>query len=366
MMDGKIIYDTTLRDGEQMPGVVFSEEDKIMLAKKISYFGVNIIDVMPSVSPKERKTIEHLVDLNLDAEISASTMMKEEHVNIAVDCGVSRICMFSPVSEIQMNGMRKKKNLERAIYYVDYARSHGLKVDFAAVDATRADRKYLVDFANALKNKVDYFFACDSLGILTPMQTKNFIESLKEETDIRIGLHCHNDFGQAVANSLVGLEAGADVVSGTFLGIGERAGNAALEEVVMSLKEQYDAKLPLRYEILSEICRDVSHYSGVNMQKHKAIIGENAFVHESGVHVDAMLKNPKSYENFDPASIGATREYVAGKHSGKSILKYWFGQFFDDACYEAVLTKIKDLSQKQKKVLSKKDVLKIFSMEHMQ
>lgn len=329
-MNSEFIYDTTLRDGEQMPGVVFSREEKIDLAKKMSDFGVGVIDVMPGVSVDECETVRYLVDLNLDAEVSASTMMRKDAVDLAYDCGVDRVCMFSPVSEVHMNGMSRKDNLERAVEFVDYACGKGLTVDFAGVDATRADEVYLVDFVNSLDGKIDYFFACDTLGVLTPRQTGDFVSMLKRETEVKLGMHCHNDFGQAVANSLVGLEVGADIVSGTFGGIGERAGNAALEEVVMSLREQYGVELPLKYEMLGGICEDVARYSGVQLQRHKAISGGNAFVHESGVHVDAMIKNARSYENFDPAEIGRVSEFVAGKHSGVGVLKHWFGKRYDD------------------------------------
>ena len=364
-MSEKLIYDTTLRDGEQMPGVVFSRKEKIDLAKKMSDFGVGIIDVMPAVSEDECETVRYLVDLDLDAEVSASTMMRKDAIDLAVDCGVKRVCMFSPVSKIQMNGVSGSKNLEWAVEYVDYACDKGLIVDFAGVDATRSEKGYLVDFVNVLEGKVDYFFACDSLGVLTSRQTGDFVTMLKSESDVKIGLHCHNDFGQAVANSLAGLEVGADIVSGTFGGIGERAGNAALEEVVMGLREQYGVRLPVKYELLGGICEDVASYSGVKLQKHKAISGGNAFVHESGVHVDAMLKDPRSYENFDPVEIGRAREFVAGKHSGGSILKYWFGdQLSDGQCLETLKT-IKDFSRKYGMSFSAEETRKLIRGEDL-
>lgn len=362
-MNRNLIYDTTLRDGEQMPGVVFSREEKIDLAQKMSDFGVDVIDVMPAVSADERETVRYLASLDLDAEVSASTMMRKDAIDLACDCGVSRVGMFSPVSEVHMNGMSGEKNLERALRFVDYACEKGLAVDFAGVDATRADSVYLVDFVNSLDGKIDYFFACDSLGVLTPKKTGDFVSMLKRETDARIGMHCHNDFGQAVANSLAGLEVGADIVSGTFGGIGERAGNAALEEVVMSLREQYDIVLPLEYEMLGGICEDVARYSGVKLQKHKAISGRNSFVHESGVHVDAMIKDARSYENFDPVQIGRESEFVAGKHSGVGVLKHWFGE--DNGRYTEILGQVKDWSRKYGMAFNRGDVSKLLKGEDL-
>jgi isopropylmalate/homocitrate/citramalate synthase len=347
MREEVLVYDTTLRDGEQMPGVVFSKEQKIEV-----------------ISKSEREVAEYLAGCNLQSQIIAATMMKKDHINIARDCNLNGIILFTSLSDIHLNkklNTTRKENLENSVKYVNYAKEKGLNVSFAGEDSSRADLGYLIKFINSLEDKIDSFFPCDTLGILTPMQTYDFIKKLKSETDCKIGLHCHNDFGQATANTLAGIEAGADIFSGTFTGIGERAGNAAIEEVVMALKYQYQKELPLNYQVLGEICNLVEKYSKAKLQDHKAISGKNAFAHESGIHVDGILKHPANYENFDPEEIGRKREILFGKHSGTSSLKYLFGEKFDNEEYLSMLQQIKSKSQLEKKSFSEQEVRYLFN-----
>ncbi len=173
-------------------------------------------------------------------------------------------------------------------------------------------------------------------------------------------MHVHNDFGQATANTLAGLEGGADMFSGTFNGLGERTGNAPIEEVVMALKVQYCLDLNVKYEMINEICSLVERYSRVKLQKHKPISGKNAFSHESGIHVDGILKYPKNYENFDPSIIGRKREILLGKHSGIRSLKYLFGNRFSDEETAAILTDIKERSQSQKRAFSEEEIIDLY------
>jgi len=250
--------------------------------------------------------------------------------------------------------------LSEALRHVEYAREKGLDVCFAGEDSTRADLDYLVSFINSLSGNIEYFLPCDTLGVLTPRQTYDFIKKLKQETDCKIGLHTHNDFGQATANTLAGIEAGADLFSGTFTGIGERAGNASIEEIVVALKFQYNKTLPLNYESLGEICDLVEKYSGVILQRHKPISGENAFSHESGIHVDGILKSPDNYENFDPSLIGRERRILFGKHSGTSGLRYLFGDRFSNEQYAEMLQMIKSKSESERTAFSEEEVREMF------
>ncbi len=359
-----VIYDTTLRDGEQMPGVVFTKSQKLELAKKSADFGSDIIDLMPAVSKTEREITEILAG-TLKNKVLAATMMDKKHIDLAYSCGVGRVILFTPVSDIHLNNKLKvsrKKNLENSLRCLDYALEKGLKVSFAAEDATRADISYLIDFINAMEGKIDYFIPCDTLGVLTPWQTYKFIGKLKSETDCRLGLHIHNDFGQATANTLAGIEAGAELFSGTFTGIGERAGNAPIEEVIVSLRFQYGIKLPVKYKMLHEICSLVEKYSGVALQKHKPVSGENAFSHESGIHVDGILKYPPNYENFNPEMIGRKRRILFGKHSGTSGLKYFFGNRFNEKEYSHIIQQIKTLSEYEKRAFSEDEIKERFSI----
>jgi homocitrate synthase NifV len=361
-MNSEFIYDTTLRDGEQMPGVVFSKKEKITLAKKMSEFGVGIIGLMPAISDVEREVTEYLSNCGLKSKIIAATMMNKKHIDLAKDCNVDKIILFTSVSDIHLDNklhISREENLENARRYAEYAKELGLDVSFAGEDATRADQDYLIDFINSLDG-LDYFLPCDTMGCLTPFATYDFVKRLKKETDCKIGLHIHNDFGQATANTLAGLAAGADSFSGTFNGIGERAGNASIEEVVLALRHQYGQELPLGYDMLGEICDLVEGYSGIKLQEHKPISGKNAFSHESGVHVDGILKFPGNYENFDPKTIGRTRKILYGKHSGKCGLKHLFEDRFSDNQYVVMLQEIKKKSQLEKRAFSENEIREMY------
>ena len=206
------ICDNTLRDGEQMPGVVFSKKQKIELAELIADFGIELIDIMPAVSKTEIEIAEYLVENGFRDKLSASTLLRKEHIELAKNIGLKSIILFTSTSDIHLDkklNISRKENLEKSLEYTEYAKEFGLKVNFAGEDSSRAELSYLVEFINSLENKIEYFFACDTLGILSPRKTYKFIEKLKKETNCKIGLHVHNDFGQATACTLAGLEAGA-------------------------------------------------------------------------------------------------------------------------------------------------------------
>ncbi|MBU0530057.1 MAG: homoaconitate hydratase [Nanoarchaeota archaeon] len=352
------ICDTTLRDGEQMPGVVFKPHQKIELAEKISDFGVNVIELMPSVSSSEEQVTRDIAKMNLKAEITASTMMRKKDIELAISCDVGSITLFTPVSDIHIHSIHvtREENLSKALEHIDFAKSHGLKIHFAGVDSTRADINYLIHFINSLSKYIDYFMVCDTVGCMTPVKTYILFKQLCDETTVPIALHAHNDFGMATANTLAGLEARANVFSGTFTGIGERAGNAPLEEVVTSLKFLYGIELEVNYSCLCEICNLVEKYSGVEMQAHKPLVGRNAFSHESGIHVNGVLKNPITFEPFDPRLIGQERRIILGKHSGKTNIKYT-NPMLSDSEANNMLGKIKEISQEEKRSVSIEEIL---------
>jgi isopropylmalate/homocitrate/citramalate synthase len=359
------IFDTTLRDGEQMPGVVFTPEQKTELAQKFSEFGVDIIDVMPVVSEQEKITVKTIANMGLKSEISASCRLKKEDIDVALNCDIKRITLFTPLSDLHLEyklRISREENLIRTISMIDYARDHGLKVDFAGEDSTRADRNYLIDFINQISDKIEIFFVADTLGCLTPPQTYELIRNVKKNCKCLLGLHGHNDFAQSTANTLEGLRTGADVFSGTFTGIGERAGNAPIEEVCVGLKFLYGVDLGVKFEKITEICRLVERYSGVWLQNHKPLVGRNAFAHESGIHADGVIKHPRTYENFDPEFIGQKRRFIFGKHTGRSVLKYVLGNVSDEELMQA-LNRIKILSESKKMSFSEEDVVNLFEMQ---
>ncbi len=359
------IFDTTLRDGEQMPGVIFTPGQKIELAMLSSEFGTDIIDIMPIVSGSEKETTKKLVDMKLDAEISASCRPIKGDIETALDCDVGRITLFTPLSDLHLEyklKISREVNLNKALSMVDFAKDHGLTVDFAGEDSTRADTEYLIHFINQLAGKIDIFFVADTLGCLTPFAEHDLIKKIKKETECCIGLHEHNDFSIATATAIAGLKAGAEVFSGTFCGIGERAGNAPIEEVCAALKFFYNADLGVKYEMLTKICRLVSKYSGVEIHPHKPIVGANAFTHESGIHVDGMIKHPRTYQNIDAELVGQRTRFLFGKHSGKSLLRYTLKKhdiIRKERELDALLKKIKTTSESRKGSLSEEEILTI-------
>ncbi len=321
------IHDTTLRDGEQMPGVVFDFNEKIKLAEKIMQFDADLIDIMPVVSDSEFRVTKELTDMFGD-KVSATCRIKKSDVDIAMDAGAERVTLFTPLSDLHITHklrISREENLKKTSEMVDYARAHGLIVDFAGEDTSRADFNYFKRFLKEIHNRISVFFIADTVGCLTPKSTRNLVSYLKKNLNCQVGIHTHNDFGMATANAVEGVLAGADYFSGTFTGIGERAGNAAIEEVCIALKHLHGRDLKVKSEMLLEICDMVQEFSGVKIQRHKPVIGENAFAHESGIHVDGVLKDPRTYEFFEPESVGQKRKICMGKHSGRSILKHMFG-----------------------------------------
>lgn len=352
-----------------MPGVVFKPEDKIDLAINSSKFGTDIIEVMPSVSDSERILTKFLVSIGRDTEITASTMLKKEHIEIAIDCDVPSVTLFTPLSDLHLKyklGISREENLNHALEMIDFSREHGLKVNFAGEDSTRADIHYTIKFIRSISSKIEYFIPCDTLGCLTPFSTYLFIKKLRDDCKIPLCLHIHNDFGLSTANTIAGLLAGAEIFSGTFCGIGERAGNAPIEEVCIALRFLYGIEFDVKYGMLKEICNLVERYSGIKLQSHKPLVGKNAFTHESGIHADGIIKNPRTYENFNPAFIGQKRRFLFGKHTGKNALKYLIKKYgIRGIDLDKLLIKIKEISEFHHRSLTETEVVNLIANPDM-
>ncbi len=362
-MRGIQIFDTTLRDGEQAPGVVFGAAEKIELAERISDFGADIIDLMPMVSKTETMVAKELASKGLTAEISASCRLKKEDIENALDCDIGRITLFTPLSDIHLEHklrISRGQNIERALEMIDLARSYGLKVDFAGEDTSRADHGYLMEFLGEIEGRISIFFAADTLGCWTPFDAYLAISDLRRNCKCQIGIHEHNDFGLATANTLAGINAGANVFSGTFLGIGERTGNAPIEEVCLCLKHLEGMELKVKFEKIMEICALVSSYGGMPIHRNKPMVGENAFCHESGIHADGVAKNPRTYEYFSPETIGQKSRFLFGKHTGRGILKHALAQnnrqLTEDGL-ESLLKKIKMESEEHRISFTEQEVV---------
>jgi D-citramalate synthase len=262
----------------------------------------------------------------LNAEICSATRGVIKDIDTAIQAGVDGVNIIIPTSDLHIK-TKLDKNREEVIDItqkaVIYVKDHGLKVELSAEDGSRADRDYLKTLLKkAFEVGLDRATVCDTVGILTPGKTYDLFSEMRVTLpEAVLGVHCHNDFGLGVANSLSALGAGADMVHATVNGIGERAGNASLEEVAVALKLLYNIDTSIRLEKLTSVSRMVSHITGMLVQSNKAIVGANAFAHESGIHTHAISKNPRTYEAISPELVGAARRMVSGKHAGSTGIR---------------------------------------------
>lgn len=318
------IFDTTLRDGEQTPGVALSPEKKLLIAKRLDELGVDAIEAgFPVISDGEQQAIKLITKANLSAEICGLARTSKKDIDAAIDCGLNYIHTFIATSDIHLQyklKMTRQEALQKAIEAVEYAKSHGLQVEFSAEDATRTDREFLKHvFSEIAKAGADRIDIPDTVGYSTPQYMAEITSDAVKITKLPVSVHCHNDFGLAVANSIAGIQAGAQCAHVTINGIGERAGNASLEELVMALQcLQFGQKWEtnIKTKLLYETSRFVSNLVGIAVQPNKAIVGENAFGHESGIHTHGILNNPLTYEPISPELVGRTRWLQVGKHAG--------------------------------------------------
>jgi len=320
------IFDTTLRDGEQTPGVSLTADDKIEIACQLSKLGVDVIEAgFPSSSAGEKKVVKEIVDIGLISEICALSRATRIDIDAALSCGVDLVHVFIPTSEVQMKyavNLTPEQVLASTVDSVEYVKKHGAKCEFSPMDATRSDMAFLKQVCRAAeKAGMDSLNLPDTVGIMIPKSIIKFVEEIKSVVNVPISIHCHDDFGLAVANSLAAVEAGAAQVHVAVNGLGERAGNASLEEVVMALHMIYEYKTGVNSRLLYSTSRMVAALTGIAVQANKALVGENAFAHESGIHTRGVTEKPLTFEPIDPELVGRTRKLVAGKLAGTRGIK---------------------------------------------
>ena len=320
------IYDTTLRDGEQTPGVKFNKEQKINVARMLDQVGVNTIEAgFAVISEYDEGAIKAVASERLNADVICLCRAKRKDIDAALRAGVDGIIIFLAVSDLHLKyklHIDLKTAVNQAAESISYAKSHGLFVQLSAEDATRTSLDSLTAlYTAAEKNGADRLGIADTTGCIRPGGMYHLIESLRKTFTTELSVHCHDDFGLAVANSLSAYEAGIDAISVSVNGLGERCGNASLEEVVMSLYALYGVDLKLKTELLKGLSDMVSEYSRIPIPVNKAIVGDNAFKHESGIHVAAVMKCPFTYESYEPGLVGQERKLVFGRHSGSEGVK---------------------------------------------
>jgi homocitrate synthase NifV len=320
------IDDTTLRDGEQTAGVVFANEEKIHIARMLARVGVDQIEVgIPAMGGDEKETIKRIVGLELPTSILAWNRAVISDVRHSLDCGVDAVAVSISSSDIHIEHKLKRDRqwvLDSVRRSVEFAKKHGLYVSVNAEDASRAAPDFLVEFAKAAKEAGgDRLRYCDTVGILDPLEMYHRIKDLIEAVAIPIEMHTHNDFGMATANAIAGLEAGATYVNTTVNGLGERAGNAPLEELVMALQYCEGVSLGIRTSLFRELSEYVALASGRPLPAWKPVVGSNLFVYESEGRASGVMRDPATYEIFLPGEVGLVRRFNVGKYSGSYVVR---------------------------------------------
>lgn len=367
---GKKIYlvDTTLRDGEQTAGVVFANREKLIIAKLLSDLGVDQIEAgIPVMGGDEKETLKAIVNLGLKSSIMAWNRAVVDDIKHSIDCGVDAVAISISTSDIHIQYKLKssrEKVLDQVAKAVDFAKSHNLYVSANAEDASRSDEDFLALYAKTVKEAgADRLRYCDTVGVLDPFSTYEKVSRLLEKVDIDIEMHTHNDFGMATANALAGLKAGANYCGVTVNGLGERAGNAALEEVAMAMKHVLGYQLDMNTIGFLELSEYVANASGRKLPVSKPIVGKNMFAHESGIHADGAYKNPRTYEAFNPEEVGLVRQIVVGKHSGSATILRKFQEFDIEISAETanvILEKVRKLAIELKRPLFDKELVQLF------
>lgn len=328
-VEEKTVYlvDTTLRDGEQTAGVVFSHQEKVRIAQLLDEVGVEQIEAgVPIMGKEEADAIKAIVCLNLRASILGWARATIPDVQACIACGVDAIEISSPTSDLHIQHKlhsTREAVLENTVKAVEYAKREGLYISVGAEDASRSENSFLLQYIQSVRqagaNRIRY---CDTIGLLNPISLFEQIKWLHEQVDIDIEIHTHNDFGMATANAIAGFLGGAKYIDCTVNGLGERAGNAALEEVILALKQTCHAKVSYDITKLKPLCEFVANASDRTLPVDKAIVGSNIFHHESGIHADGILKSHVLYEAFDPEEVGLERKIIIGKHSGASAVEH--------------------------------------------
>ena len=321
-----VYWDETLRDGEQTPGVHFSPEEKLQVATLLSEIGVSVVNAgIPVVSEEEARAVKLVASAGLRAKILAAARTVPADVDAVIKSGATHIAIFVAASHVHLRYKLKMSQEEvraASLKTVRQAKDAGLHVAFVTEDTVRAP----FDFVERLYRDVqdagaDRLVVADTVGIMTPLTFRWYLSEFQRRVRPNdLSVHCHNDFGLAAANTLTAIECGARAPHVCVNGLGERAGNASLEEVVVELEALYGVRTGIRTERLLELSRLVEELSGIPVQANKALVGYNAFSHEAGIHTHGILANTLTYEPLQPEKVGAHRQMILGKHTGKAAV----------------------------------------------
>ena len=362
------LIDVTLRDGEQTAGVVFARHEKTRIAALLEEIGIPALEAgYPVLSEQEQESIRAIVDASQNMDVSAFCRARPGDIEAAVRSGVSAIIISISTSDLHLQRAFNKPRewvLECMTTAARMAKELGLRFTVSAEDASRTDMDFLKQYYSlAIAEGAERLRYCDTLGVDHPFGIYSRIQELKGTIAVPIELHMHNDFGMATANVVSGLRAGADGVAVSIAGLGERTGNSSLEEVVMSLKYLYGRDLGIDTKRFREVVEYVAAASARAIPVWKTIVGTNVFAHESGIHVDGVLKDPQNYEVFSPEEVGLERQLVVGKHSGSHTIYYKFKEFGIELSQQEaqeILAMAREMAVDLKRALFDKELMYIY------
>ncbi len=362
------ILDSTLREGEQHPGVSFSIKQRIQIAWMLDSFGVDQIEISPIVSPDHHEATKIIMKQGLKADIVAHVRAIKSDVDRALDCDTNWVATYMGISDIHLLAklrISREEAKQRALEVVDYIKSHGLKSRFTMEDASRTDPEFLLEMCKEMNQRgIERISIPDTVGIMRPRGMYNLVKMVYDSLDnskTSLDVHCHNDVGLALSNALSGCEGGADQIHTTIDGLGERTGIPTLAETAVALSLIYKSNNSFRLHLLKDLSRTISDYTRIPVHESKPLVGDSAYKHKAGTHLAAILRNPSAYEIIEPKQVGNRRKIVFGELSGKNGSAYLLSLLGLDSNKENAESLAKGLKE-----LRMGDILELFLDEKLE
>lgn len=320
------VLDSTLREGEQHPGVSFTNKQRIQIAWMLDYFGVDQIEISPVVSKDHEEATRTIIKQGLRADIVSHGRALKEDIDASLRCDAAWVAAYLGVSDVHLKDklrISRDEALKRAVETVEYAKSHGLKIRFTVEDGSRAEPEFLIKVCRAIEEAgVDRISLPDTVGIMRPIGMHNFVKRVRSRIAVPLDAHVHNDIGFALANAFAACDAGVDQIHTTIDGIGERTGIPALAEVAVALTYLYRSPNDFRLDMLQDLSRLIEDYTDIRPYDSKPLVGASAYKHKAGTHLAAILRNPAAYEPIPPRAVGNRRRIVFGELAGRTGASY--------------------------------------------